>query len=303
MSLGVSKGIKKTPHKMLIFGGGGIGKTSTAADAPNPVFLDLERGSLHLDVARADPEPKSFQDIINFIGALTVDKHEHKTLVIDSLDRVEELLWGHVAQAAGKASIEDFGYAKGYVLALAEWQRLIRALTLLQDKTGMNVILIGHSEIKTFNDPQTLAPYDRYQLKLHHKAGAYIREYVDSMLFCTFEVFSTGKKEGVKSKAHGDVRVMYTERRPGYDAKNRLGLPERLPLSWEAYVEAATKGNGESAEGIISNIYDLTKDFPDRELVDKIEATIVAAKNDAKQLSRIRDKVRLRAGISQENAQ
>jgi len=103
----------------------------------------------------------------------------------------------------------------------------------------MNIILIAHAQIKTFADPAQPTGYDRYQLKLNEKAAAVLREAVECVLFATYETTVVKEKGDKKGRGVGDgERVMYTERRPAFDAKNHFDLPFEMPLSWKAYAEA-----------------------------------------------------------------
>jgi hypothetical protein len=237
----VKKGRVLLPHFVLIYGVDGVGKTTFAAEAPNPVFIGTEMGFGQLDVARF-PTPKNFQEVLATIQLLLNEKHDYKTLVIDSLDWLEPLVFAHVCAKHGWKSIEDPGYGKGYVEANNAWLELIGLLKKLRVK--MNVILIAHAAIRTFTDPEQNAAYDRYQLKLAGQgaktdASALWREAVDNVLFANFEVSTTQAKGERKAKAFGDgSRIIYTERRPAFDAKNRFSLPFELPLSWEEYAKA-----------------------------------------------------------------
>lgn len=54
------------------------------------------------------------------------------------------------------------------------------------------------------------------------------------VLFCNYKTHTVvTDKEGKKRKAQGGERVMYTSHNPCWDAKNRDGLPEILPLAYE----------------------------------------------------------------------
>lgn len=51
------------------------------------------------------------------------------------------------------------------------------------------------------------------------------------VLFTNYETIVV-KNEDKKNKAQGGRRVMYTTHHPCWDAKNRFGLPEKLPLDF-----------------------------------------------------------------------
>ena len=233
----VSRGKQERPLRVIIYGVEGVGKTTFGAEAPRPIFLCAEDGTSHLDVARF-PSPRSWTETIEAVRVLLRDEHDFKTLVIDSLDWLEPLCWTHVCQTGGKASIEDFGYGKGYVLAVERWRELLTNLDLLVRNRRMNVVMVAHSAVKRVDDPQAGA-FDRYRMKLHEKTSDVLREWVDAVLFARHEVRvieRNGKPRGQSSGA----RLLHTTWTAAYDAKNRFDLPETLPLSWEDF-EAACK--------------------------------------------------------------
>ena len=65
------------------------------------------------------------------MNEIATEPGEFKTVVIDTLDWIEPMLYAHVVAAAKKNDIkhiEDFGYGKGYVIAQNEARKLIVAL-------------------------------------------------------------------------------------------------------------------------------------------------------------------------------
>jgi len=167
----VVKGKLKNPHLLLLYGTDGVGKSTFGASAPNPIFLGTEDGTASLDVARF-PAPESFAQVIESIEVLSKEPHDYKTLVVDSLDWLEPLVWEKVCKDGEKKKIEDFGYGKGFSNALHEWRKMMNALKSLRFSKGMDIVLIAHSQVKTFNDPSLVEGYDRYQMKLNDKASA-----------------------------------------------------------------------------------------------------------------------------------
>ena len=235
----VSRGKQERPLRVIIYGAEGVGKTTFGAEAPKPIFLCAEDGTSHLDLARF-PSPRSWMETIEAVRVLLRDEHDFKTLVIDSLDWLEPLCWTHICQTGGKASIEDFGYGKGYVLAVERWRELLTNLDLLVRNRKMHVVMVAHATVKRVDDPQAGA-FDRYRMKLHEKTSDVLREWVDAVLFARHEVRvieRNGKPRGQSSGA----RLLHTTWTAAYDAKNRFDLPETLPLSWEDF-EAACKAH------------------------------------------------------------
>jgi hypothetical protein len=235
----ISRGKIAAPMRILIFGQEGVGKSTFGANAPSPVFLGAEDGTGHLDVHRF-PTPATWQDVLDSIRTLTTETHDFKTLVLDSADWIEPLVWQHLCTKNNKPSIEDIGggFGKGYVAAADEWRILLAALEGLRKARGMHVVTIAHSTIKPFKNPDG-PDFERYELKLDKRASGILKEWHDAVLFASHETLTnkderTKRVKGVSTGA----RVLHTVRTAAYDAKNRYSLPERLPLSWQDFARA-----------------------------------------------------------------
>lgn len=235
----VRKGkITDHPKRVLLYGPEGIGKSTFAMSAPAPIFLCPEDGTAELDVARL-PEPKNWSDILAAVKMLATEVHDFKTLVVDTLDWIEPLCWDFVCEREGWKSIETPGYGKGYLEALNTWRGLITEIDHLRAQRKMHIVLLGHSKVATFKNPEG-EDYDRYSLKMHDKAGGLLKEWVDAVLFANYETFVDKASKMARGKGlSSGARVIHTERRAAWDAKNRYGLPEQIPLSWEEFATAA----------------------------------------------------------------
>lgn len=249
----ITRGILSQPVRAVIYGPGGVGKTTLGAQAPSPIFLGPEDGSALLDVARF-PQPENWTDVLDALRTLTQDPHDFSTLVIDSADWLEPLVWEHVCRGANKRSIEDFGYGKGYVAALEEWRKLLAAIEQLRKAKRMHVIVIAHGEVKTYKNPDEQGDYDRWQLKLHRSAAGLLTEWCDELAFANFRTYAQkvdpNGPDKKRARGYGSERVLYTERRAAFDAKSRHGLPAEMPLSWQEFFAGTQRGAAE----VVSNL-------------------------------------------------
>lgn len=258
----LSKGKKVEPEFFVLFGVEGIGKTTFAAQAPNPVIIDIEGGSKQIDTTRIDEDYlKSVNDVAEAINEMAASDYE--TIIIDSVSRLEKIIWNEVAKRNKKDSIEDIGYAKGYIYALEDWEKVLNACKEAKKK-GKNVIIIAHNHQKTFNDPTMVEGYTRYELELHHKASGLIKKNVDGIYFANYKILV---KDG-RGLDTGE-RCLYTERRAGHDAKNRFGLPYELPLNWASYIEAKA-GSVVNPETLKRQIEGLLPEVTNEETSEKI---------------------------------
>lgn len=239
----ITKGREQQPPRIMIYGSEGVGKSTFASLAPNPVFVQTEDGLSEIDTSKF-PLAKTFDDVVLQLQAVRDEQHEYGTLVIDSVDWLERLVWDRVCADYGVKSIEkaDGGYGKGYVHALTYWRQIVSILNDIRSKRGMAVILIAHAAVERFEDPEHAA-YDRYTPRIHKKACSLICEWVDAVLFASRRLrvdSTTGKAAPVG--ADGGERILRTNGSPACIAKNRFGLPTELPLSWAAFVEALKGG-------------------------------------------------------------
>src|SRR5258708_5324707 len=235
---GVTKGRRKKPIFALLYGTDGIGKTTFCSKAPSPLFIGGERGDDQLDVARL-PNAGTVGEFLTQIKAIGDEKHEFNTIALDSIDWLELLIWKQACAEAKVTSIEDYGggFQKGYIRASEIWRGILLELQELAQR--FHVLLIGHALVKSFQDPEEAIAYDRYILKVHEKSASLIREIVDIVLFAKFEVEVLKEKGSRKARGIGDgSRVMYTQERPAFIAKNRYNLPLEMPLEWQPFANA-----------------------------------------------------------------
>lgn len=257
----VKTGKLEQPLRVVVYGPQGVGKSTFAAEAPSPIFIGAEDGTAALDIARF-PSPESFEDALAMVRELARTPTQFRTVVIDSLDWMEPLIWQHVCAAENKPSIrkiEDFGYGKGYVAALDEWRRLLIELDHLRAARRMHVVLIAHTAQKKTKNPAG-DDWDRFAMKLHDKAAGLVSEWADDVLFAQFEFYTQrtresrdGKDYSAKAVSTGQ-RLLYTTWDAAYDAKNRHGLPESIALSWPAFYELATAQTNEERSTVLAEI-------------------------------------------------
>lgn len=237
----VTCGKQQQPPRIMIYGSEGVGKSTFAASAPKPIFIQTEDGLSEIDTSKF-PLCTSFDEVMLQLAAVRDEEHDYATVVIDSLDWLERLIWDRVCADYGVKSIEkaDGGYGKGYVHALTYWRQIVKVLNEIRTRRNMAVILVAHAKVERFEDPEHPA-YDRYTPRLHKSANSLICEWVDAVLFATRRMrvdSTTGKAAPVG--ADGGERVLRTNGSPAYSAKNRYSLPTEMALSWQAFADGLT---------------------------------------------------------------
>ncbi|MER9697629.1 ATP-binding protein [Mesorhizobium sp. M0146] len=250
LSLAEMKTEKSAPLPIaILYGVPKVGKTTLALEFPSPVYINTPGESPPNDLEVTTPGViETFEHLLDFIGELITEEHPYKTLVIDSLDGIEPLVWAQVCAQNGWGTLEDPGYGKGYIAADDVWREYMRAIEALA-ATGVWVVQIAHTEITRFDSP-TSEPYSRYGIKLHKRASALVQEASSLIGFMNYRATIKEKDVGFNKKvgrAEGSgERQIQLEERPGFIAGNRFGAPPSLVYKkgggWEAlskYVEVA----------------------------------------------------------------
>lgn len=231
----ITRGTVAKPLKCCVYGPEGVGKTTFAADWPGAVFIDIEDGSGHYDVARY-PRPESWTRLLDEVNAAAFDDAVG-TLVIDTADAAEALCIAHICSVKNWGGIEDAGYGKGYTYLAEEFAKLLTALDACV-ASGRNVLVVAHATIRKFEQPDELGAYDRWELKLQKKTAPLVKEWADLLLFANFKADIMRDEQTKKAKATGGKRrLMYASHSAAFDAKNRLGLPDEMPFEFAAIAE------------------------------------------------------------------
>lgn len=224
----LSCGIREVPLKMLVYGVEGIGKSTLAAEMPSPVWIDAEGGTNQLPVARL-PRPTSWAMLLDEVRAVRDGEVPCSTLVVDTADAAEALCSRALCAERSWESIESLGYGKGYTYLSEAFGRFLDLLSEVVER-GRNVCVVAHAYIRKVERPDESGAYDRFELKLTRKVAPMAKEWADMVLFCDYKTYVEKDASG-KYKASGGARVIRTTHDPCWDAKNRFGLPEELPMA------------------------------------------------------------------------
>lgn len=222
---------KNKPVKFCIYGPEGIGKSTLASKLPSVIFIDTEGSTDYMTVCRY-PRPQSWDVLMDMVD--DAGQQRIGTLVIDTADWAERLCVDALCAAKGWKGIEDAGYGKGYVYLKEKFGALLDKLTTLQDK-GINVGFTAHAQLRKVERPEETGAYDHWELKVSKQVGPMLKEWADLLLFCNYKTMVIhGATPMEKNKIAGGKRVMYATHNPVWDAKNRFGLPDELPLDYAA---------------------------------------------------------------------
>lgn len=211
------------PSIQYFYAEDGLGKTSYAAGAPDPIFLQTEDG---LGKIEADTFGmlESYNEFYDKMIQLYERDHSYRTVVVDSVTWLEKLIWAKV-RADNKMSEDEFHhFGRGYKPALRVWINTFDGLRALRNERNMTVIILGHVHIKKV-EPPDLPSYTRYTPMLQELASDMLRQYVDETLFMEQRVSVTQEEPNTKGSRNmgigGRTRIVHTRKSPAHVAKNR----------------------------------------------------------------------------------
>ena len=242
--LNITKGKIDRAQKVVIYGAEGIGKSGLAAKFPDPLFIDTEGGTTHMDVRRIE-KPQSWEEMLSVVKEVAATKDVCRTLVLDTADWAEQLIVSYLCTKYKQNSIESFGYGKGYTYLGEEFSRLLGALDTVLT-SGVHVVVTAHAKMRKFEQPDEMGAYDRWEMKLSKQVAPLLKEWCDILLFCNYQTFVVTSENNTQ-KAQGGKRVMYTSHHPAWDAKSRVPLPEVLDLDYKHIAHIFSRGQTPAA--------------------------------------------------------
>ncbi len=223
------------------------GKTTLAAHAPKPLIL-MAKGETGYDTLLSTGQVPAvpaavcddWNELVSWQTSLINDPQGISTLVTDAQGGFEALCASMVCERDFKGDWGETGFAafgRGTKLVAQEWRGYLMRIEQLRDKHGVQHILLGHSKIKTFNNPSG-ANYDRYVCDMSDALWQLTARQCDAILFGTFsQLIDKSRTESKKNSAEAKgkvvgaaMRTVITQRQDGYDAGNRYGMPAEIDL-------------------------------------------------------------------------
>ena len=240
------------PVIMTLFGEGGTGKTTLAAQFPYPVFIRTEDGTQSI-AAREDvalfPVATRAADVTEAIQALCSEEHDFRTLVIDSVTQLDIMLQHEICEASGVESVNQAlgGYGAGFA-ALSRGHRSIReAAGQAASAMGMHVVFIAHAAQETI-DPPDLDSYTRHSLRLPRQCITHYTDNVDAV--CHVRLVQRLAGDERKRAVSDDRREIVCHAQLASIAKNRFGITNALPFPPDSFPFSewvADANNGETS--------------------------------------------------------
>lgn len=232
----ISKPNKKF-RLFTIYGGAGIGKTSLAATFPNPIFIRAEDGLSSIPqeiMPDAFPVVNSSQEVFDQLLALVNEEHQYKTLVIDSISKLDRIFTDEITKgntSAKALALALGGYGAGYQALASMHGRVRKACQILTEKKDMSIVFLCHADLNTIDLPDSEA-YQQFGLKMEKKSQSHYIDDVDFVGFLRLETFVT-KDDSKKSKARSTgERIIQCASEASSVSKNRMGIHDDIVVQY-----------------------------------------------------------------------
>ncbi len=236
----ISRGVKKNVgHKIVIYGPGGVGKSELCALLSTidiePLFVDVEEGTLFLDVARVSPTPRSW-DEVRAIYRNRELLEPFGAVVTDSFTKLEEqaVAWvlANIKHEKGHhvSSVEGYGFGKGLTHIYETFIQILGDLDAVS-RMGKHVVAICHDCTSEVPNPGG-ENWIRYEPRLQSPSSGKnsirhrVKEWCDHLLYIGFDI---AVNEDGKAQGSG-TRAIYPTELPTHWAKSRL-LSEPIPYA------------------------------------------------------------------------
>lgn len=237
MIIGVRKA-RFQPPRIVLNATEGWGKTSCGAYAPKPLLLMSSDETGYDTLAGAGLVPEIPADVVrdwkHLNDILTKLGNEatlpYKTLILDATGGFEKMCHLFVCKRDFSGDWGEKGFSafqRGYDVAVPEWTDMLVKLDRIRNK-GVMIILLGHTKVGPYKNP-TGNDFDRFTSDLHAKTWGVTHRWADAVLFGKFVTITETKKNKTKGIG-GEERILYTEWRDAYDAKNRYGMPPEIEI-------------------------------------------------------------------------
>jgi DNA polymerase III delta prime subunit len=220
-------GKQNKSYHVALYGPPGVGKSTLASTAERAFFINVENGLHQINCARSNVI-EGTDDIKKWLSKIAKEHpEEYDTIVIDTIDAVEDLMIKEVCKKHGKESLAAFPFGQGYDLCNKKWTEILGWCDFTATYYQKNIIWIGHDQVKRYEDPLGDG-WDRMTLKMHHKSALTLVSKVDALLYMTWDKQIRTTENKVRKAIGTGRRIIHTQESPAYLAKNRYALEPKI---------------------------------------------------------------------------
>lgn len=227
-------GREREPVVAFVYGVPGVGKSTFAAGAPNPIFVGPERNK-EINALKF-PQNQTHAQLMDYLREIEKgkqDKHNIRSVVLDAITTEEKVINQEIVKSEPGKTMETArkGYGKAWAESLTKLYEIREQLQTIADKKEMNIIVLAHSIKAEFSDPLLMTSYDTYKPALHvgkkFDHNSVFIDWASSVLFLTWKAYATEDRQYATAIGKREIK---TEYRPSHIAKNRYNLPETIEM-------------------------------------------------------------------------
>lgn len=224
---------KTCAPRITLYGVPGVGKSTVAAEFPEPLFLRTEE--VGIEGIKALPIAKTWEDAFGYITDLAKTPDlPYKTIVIDSVSKLDSLLIDYIVKNDPKAislGSAAGGYGKGFELAQRYHREFKKRCDYLAFNRGIAVVFVCHVATMKHKSPDA-EDYDKYSIVMNHDKSreVYIDD-VDLVAFGRIKSFTDELDSGRVIVKSTNQRIFVTGLNDSNVSKNRFHMPAEVPMS------------------------------------------------------------------------
>lgn len=226
----ISNSTTNRPQRVVVYGAPGVGKTQLAMAFPSPVFLCAEEGLGARAVARFEGTVTSYAQVHDAFTQLYRERHDFKTIVLDSLDWLMPAITAEALTRHGAKSMDDkdaVDYGRGHRWVCEAVGDLLRWANLTAAHRGMHVVIIAHAQAVEARAPQG-EKYTAWGLGIPRPSARLVTEWADEIWFVATDVCATAENKKTHERlGYGtSSRIVHVAPNPAWVAKSRALLHE-----------------------------------------------------------------------------
>lgn len=203
--------------KMLVYGQPGMGKSTLALSAPDPVMFDFDGGVNRVNKAFQCPtlQVKNWEQVLDALEELKGGEISFKTIVIDTAGKMLDFMSDYIIRNDSKMKMRDGSLAlKGYGARKVMFIEFLKRVTLM----GKNIVFVAHEKEDKDGDTRIVRP---------DMGGSSLGDLLKELDLVGY------------MQAIGEERAIYWSPQEKFYAKNTCNLPmyQKIPTIVNAKAE------------------------------------------------------------------
>jgi phage nucleotide-binding protein len=143
--------------KMLIYGQPGMGKSTLALSAPDPVMFDFDGGVNRVNKAFQCPtlQVQNWEQVTDALDELASGDISFQTIVIDTAGKMLDFMSDYIMRNDSKMKMRDGSLAlKGYGARKVMFVEFLKRVTMM----GKNIVFVAHEKEDKDGDTRIVRP-------------------------------------------------------------------------------------------------------------------------------------------------